>query len=123
VLAEAAAAEGELTSAAEAAPDRRLIGSAEAEPFQSRRRAADNLISSQAKTGLVGPVQERPLDAVTSQHGATGGKERLVWLWPVSVARTALASRQPNSRQRGTTSRLEQSWVHLNFNEYENNSG
>ena len=51
--------------------------------------------AQKARTGLVDPVLERWLDAVTSQHGATGGEQRLVWLRPDSVSRTALASRQP----------------------------
>ena len=60
--------------------------------------------AQKAKTGLVGPVQERPLDAVTSQRGAAGGKGRLVWLWPVSVSRTALASPQSSHKARNNGS-------------------
>jgi hypothetical protein len=47
-------------------------------------------------------------DAVTSQRGAAGGEERLVWLWPVSVARTALTSRQQNWRRGRSASQMVQ---------------
>jgi len=52
------------------------------------------------------------LDAVTSQRGATDGKVRLVWLWPVSVSRTALPRVSQFLRGEGRTRPPVQLTVH-----------
>ncbi|MGC2193400.1 MAG: hypothetical protein WA628_01905 [Terriglobales bacterium] len=57
--------------------------------------------SKKQKPGWLARFKSVGWDAVTSQRGATGDKVRLVWLWPVSVSRTALASRQPIPEERG----------------------